>query len=262
MKKGSGRRSTIVRVAKLLGTAAVAALTWCGDASAALGDAASPAAERTSVGSVEVNLVKPEGLSRVDGLCPEADAFILSLVDRFKLKVLAVYADPDQWRHFAEGLAAGAPRAIPRTAVAATTVKMAGKSYDAKGVAKEKRRFNNWVSLAVNTRPLARLFSSKANKKLTSKLGRDLQFGYRTGQNVGKFNETAKSVSYGVLVSMTLFGLSSDVFATAAALNVGDKFIFLTWIEPDQAQSSIERAKISSLTWLGRLTGLNQPVFE
>ncbi|MDR1486855.1 MAG: hypothetical protein LBT62_02510 [Deltaproteobacteria bacterium] len=209
------------------------------------------------VGSVNVALSSPEGLVRVDGLCPQADEFIVSLQERFKLRVLAVYADADQWRYFVEGLTKKEQRKIPTVAVIAVTTKMDKKSYDGAGVDKHLKRFSNLTAFAVNTRPISALLSYKANSKLEEKLGQELDFSYRTGKYAGKFDETDRSISVSVLTSLYLFGLRSDSFVTASALNVEDKFVFLAWIDPDRSDEGISLAKTKSLSWLNELRQIN-----
>jgi hypothetical protein len=211
------------------------------------------------VGMVPVNLLGPEGLARVDGLCPEADEFILSLRERFKLKVLAVYADEAQWRDFVAAVARREPRALPRLAIVSVTTRMDGKSYDNKAAAKERRKFNNMVSLAINTRPLTAIFSNRANAKLRDKLGVDLRFKYLGhGENVGKFDENERSVSYSVLASLDLFGQATESFVTLSALRVGDKFVFLAWVEPDRDLGLIGSAKARTLSWVREMADGNQ----
>jgi hypothetical protein len=203
------------------------------------------------VGEVPVNLMEPEGLLRVDGLCPEADKFILSLKERFKLRVLAVYADPDEWRAFVSGVVKKEPRALPRMSIISVNTKMDGKSYDKRSAAKERRRMNNMVSFAINTRIVTAMLSSKANAKLTQKLGVDLRFKYKGfGKHVGKFDECERSVSYSVLASLDVNGLRTDGFVTISSLRVGDKLVFLASVEPSQDSGAITSAKSKFLDWI------------
>ena len=206
------------------------------------------------VGEVPVNLLEPEGLVRVDGLCPEADNFIFSLRERFKLKVLAVYANPDEWRYFVSGVVNKEPRALPRVAIISVTTKMDGKSYDKKSAAKERKKHNNMVSLAINTRPLTAIFSNRANAKLRQKLGVDLRFKYLgLGEHVGKFDENDRSVSYSVLASLAINGRQTDSFVPASSLRVGDKLVFLAWVEPDRDPARITQAKARTLDWVNEM---------
>ena len=233
---------------------AMAQETVVAKAEAPKAEAPKPLEHQALVGEVPVNLMEPQGMARVDGMCPQADEFILSLRERFKLKVLAVYADPDQWRDFAEAVARKEPRALPRMAVIAVTTKMDGKHYDRKAAAKERRKFNNMVSLAINTRPLTAIFSNRANAKLRDKLGVDLRFSYRGyGEHVGKFEESERSVSYSVLASLSVYGQRTDSFATISAIRVGDKFVFLAFVEPAQAPDLIGQAKAKTLEWVRRM---------
>jgi hypothetical protein len=137
---------------------------------------------------------------------------------------------------------------------------MDGKSYDRKAAAKERRRLNNLVSLAINTRPLTALFSNRANAKLRDKLGLDLGFSYRgRGDHVGKLEESERSVSYSVLSSLALFGQRTDGFATVSALRVGDKFVFLAWMEPGRDEGVIGQAKARTLKWVRDMGEGNLP---
>jgi hypothetical protein len=215
------------------------------------------APDKAFVGQQEVGLVQPDGLVKVNGLCPEADEFIGSLRERFRLNVLAVYADPDQWRIFVNGLAKGQPRAVPAMAIVSSTVRMENRSYDPKGVAKERRHLNNMVGLAINTKPLSVLMSGRANKKLAEKLGQDIGFSYAIGKGVGRFAETDRSISFALMTSARLFGLRTDSFVSATALNVGDKFVYLTWFNPDRSQEGIDRLKARSIAWLEEMARRN-----
>jgi hypothetical protein len=215
--------------------------------------------ERVLVGEVPVNLLEPEGLVRVDGLCQEADEFVSSLQERFKLKVLAIYADPDQWRDFVTGVVNKEPMAVPRMALITVTTKSHRKSYDKKAAAKERRRLNNMVSLAINTRPLVSIFSKKANSKLKEKLGVDLSFKYKgQGEFVGKFDENDRSVSYSVLASMDINGRRTENFVTASVLRISDKLVFLAWVEPDRSPDLIVQAKSRVLGWVKAMGDGNQ----
>ncbi|MDR2442280.1 MAG: hypothetical protein LBE31_02015 [Deltaproteobacteria bacterium] len=218
------------------------------------------AGTRALVGDVQVSLIEPDGLVRVDGMFPEADEFIESLKERFKLRVLAVYAEPDQWRDFVLGIAQKEPRPIPRLAIISVTTRMDGKSYDQKAAKKERRKLNNMVSLAINTRPLTAIFSNRANAKLREKLGVDLKFKYLgLGEFVGKFDENDQSVSYSVLASLSLYGRQSDNFVTATALRVGDKFVYLAWIDPDRSREGISLTKAKTLDWVRQMNRQNTP---
>jgi hypothetical protein len=219
--------------------------------------AADKATEKAYVGQQAVELLQPEGFSKVSGLYPEADKFIESLKDRFKLNVLAVYAKPDEWALFVNGLAKGQPRMVPDMAIICSTTRMERKSYDQKGVAKERRHLNNMVGLAINTKPISALMSNRANAKLRDKLGQDVGFSYAIGKDVGKYAENDRSISFTLMTSLKLYGLRTDSFVTASALNVGDKFIYLTWFSPDRTKTGIEQLKVKSTAWLEEIAKLN-----
>ncbi|MDR1657163.1 MAG: hypothetical protein LBT47_06350 [Deltaproteobacteria bacterium] len=222
------------------------------------GAAEEPGGNRAMVGSVEVSLIGPEGLIKVDGQCPEADQFIELIKERFKLRVLAMYADPEQWQYFVDGLAVKEPRSIPPLAAIGVTTRMDGKSYDDKRAAKERRKLNNLVSLAINTRPLVSIFGNRANAKLREKLGLDLGFRYQgLGEFVGKFDENDRSVSYSVLASSNLYGQKNENFVTLTALRVSDKFIYLAWIDPDRTSEGISQTKTRTLNWVRQMNQEN-----
>jgi hypothetical protein len=113
------------------------------------------------------------------------------------------------------------------------------------------------VTLAINTKPISVIMSNRANAKLRSKLGRDIGFSYAIGKGVGKFAEDDRSISFALMTSFKLNGLRTDSFVTASALNVGDKFIYLTWFNPDRSQAGIDKLKAESQSWLGEMASLN-----
>ncbi|MDR1085502.1 MAG: hypothetical protein LBP22_11785 [Deltaproteobacteria bacterium] len=209
------------------------------------------------VGEIEIKLVGPQNMKRVDGLNPAADQFIASMVDRFKLRVLAVYAEPQSFLNFADGLSTGQGRTIPRMAMITVPSRMDKKSYDEKAVNKEKRRYREWYSLAINTRPIAWFFARKANTKLSEKLGLDVNFTYLTGRDTRRFDEKDRSLSFCVLSSMELYGAKTDFFMTASMVNVADKLIFLSWVEPSQSPDSILNSRNESLKWLDEMAAGN-----
>jgi hypothetical protein len=225
-----------------------------------------PKEPSAQVGEVLIKLVGPQGLTQVDGLDPQADEFILSLRQSFKLRILAIYAEPISYTHFSQGLANHQGRLIPRLALISVTTRMDKKSYDPKQVKKEKSRFRELFSLAVNTRPLAWLFGRRANKKLKEKLGLDLGFSYTTGDETRRFDERDRSVSFSVPATMEFFGVRSNFFVTSSALNVADKIVFLSWIEPSPSPEGMELVRAASLEWLFQMAQLNgeslQPLEE
>ncbi|MDR2368625.1 MAG: hypothetical protein LBF58_11060 [Deltaproteobacteria bacterium] len=213
--------------------------------------------ERVVIGEQPIEILQPDGLVKVNGLYPEADEFIESLKKRFKLNVLAVYANKQEWEVFVKGLAKGQPRMVPTLAIISSTTRMVKENYDKKGVAKERRHLNNMVTLAINTKPISVLMSKKANDKLTEKLGKDLGFSYAVNKEVGKYSEDERSISFALMTSVKLNGLRTDSFVTASALNVGNKFIFLTWFNPDRSPNGINELKAKNAAWLSQLASLN-----
>jgi hypothetical protein len=213
--------------------------------------------DKAIIGEQTIELLQPEGLVKVSGSYPEADQFIESLKARFKLNVLAVYANPKEWDIFVKGLSSGKPRMVPTLAIISSTTRMEKENYDKKGVAKERRHLNNMVSLAINTKPISVLMSKQANAKLTEKLGRDLGFSYAVNKDVGKYSENDRSISFALMTSVQLHGLRTDSFVTASALNVGNKFIFLTWFNPDRTPTGIDELKSKSTVWLEQMASLN-----
>jgi hypothetical protein len=214
--------------------------------------------DKAIIGEQTIELLQPEGLVKVNGLYPEADEFIESLKKRFKLNVLAVYADQKEWEIFVKGLIKGQPRMVPTMAIISSTTRMEKENYDKKGVAKERRHLNNMISLAINTKPISIIMSKQANSKLSEKIGQDLGFSYAINRDVGKYSEDERSISFALMTSVKLYGLRTDSFVTASALNVGNKFIFLTWFNPDRTRAGIDGLKSKSAAWLGQLANLNQ----
>ncbi|MDR1578031.1 MAG: hypothetical protein LBT86_07385 [Deltaproteobacteria bacterium] len=218
------------------------------------------------VGDLTVQLVAPSDLVQVDGLVPAADAFVEAMKERFKLRVLGLYAEPEAFQFFAEGMANQRGRQIPRLALISVPTRMDKKKYDLKAVNKEKSRYREWFSLAVNTRPLAWIFGRKANTKLKEKLGVNLDFSYQTGDETGRFDERDRSLSFTVLTNMTPYSFKSEVLIAASVLNIGDKLVFLSWMEPFKGPESLIKAKSANLGWLFELARLNdvelKPVVE
>jgi hypothetical protein len=235
---------------------AVTGLLWLLAGGSAMAKDYTP--DNAFVGQQAVELLQPDGLVKVNGMCPEADEFIESLKEIFKLNVLAVYANPDQWKLFVNGLVKKQPSMVPSLAVISSTTRGETKSYDRKGVAKELRHLNNMVQLAINTKPLSVIMSNRANAKLRTKLGKDLGFSYALGKDVGRYAEDDRSISFSLMTSLKLYGLRTDSFVTASALNIGDKFIYLTWFDPDRSQAGIEQLKAKSVAWLGEMAKLNK----
>jgi hypothetical protein len=213
--------------------------------------------ETALVGEVTLKLVGPNGLERVDGIDPTADKFLDSLKERFKLRVLAVYSDPTEFKRFSADLANQRPSPIPRMALISVPTRMDKKSYDEKAVKKEISRYREWFSFAVNTRPIAWLMGRKANSRLKSKLGLDTHFSYLTGPETKRFDLRDLSVSFSVLPSMELYGAKSDFFVAASMLSVPDKLVFLSWIEPSQAVSALNETRAKVIVWLFNMAKAN-----
>jgi hypothetical protein len=220
-------------------------------------EAQSEAPGEALVGEALVKFKAPNGLARVDGLDPKADEFLESLKKRFRLRVLAVYAEPTEYERFVQGLANRRASFIPRLALVSVPTRMDKKSYDQKAIKKEKRRYREWFSLAVNTRPLAWLMGRKANSRLKDKLGLDVGFSYKTGEETRRFDERDRSLSFTALATMDLYGAKSDFVVAASALGVTDKLVFLSWIEPSQTTKAVDTARALSLAWLFETANLN-----
>jgi hypothetical protein len=211
-----------------------------------------PLAAREQIGDLSFEPVGPKGLIRLDGLEPSADAFIYSLRERFKLRVVAVYGVEKDWRQFVTAAKEGKPCSVPRLAVLSLPLRMEGRQYDKSRVSKELKRYKNLVSLATNTRPITAILAVKANSKLKDKLGIDLGFRYRAVEYPGRFNDTPASVSYAVLIMLNLFGQKTEGYATITALNVADKFIYLTWLEPSRGPQVASEVKSATLLWIAQ----------
>lgn len=208
------------------------------------------------VGKVAVKFVTPEGLSRVDGRNAKADAYIKSLEPKFKLNVLAVYADPAEWNKFVSTVSARQPAAIPRYAMICVPSKMPKKSFSNQAVRKEFKRYANWFSAAANNRPLAALLTSQGNKKLKEYMGVDIGFKFRTGDNTKKISETSNAISFGAEVDFNIFGRPSKVYLTASALQVADKMIFLAYFENREGRDIVE-IQGRAVAWRSRMSAAN-----
>lgn len=213
------------------------------------------------MGDLSLNLIPPPDLSPVNGLSAAGDAFLASLNERFKLIVLAAYARPDEYLDFIDALQNGRPVNVPAIALVATTRRMPDKSVDAKGAEKEIKKLINWISLAINTRPIAAGFESGANAKMTKELGVNLDFSYALGREKGTriFNETARSLSFGVLTSVRLSGHRSDNYIVATALHVGDKFVYLALVGGDRSPEGVQNLQERNLSWKDKFAARNAP---
>jgi hypothetical protein len=219
-------------------------------------------AQTAQVGELAISLLAPEGFSRLEGLSPEADAFLAFLSEKFKLRILAIYGDPEEWLSFSEAVSKGDFRAPPSLALVVSTIKMNQRTYAAKAISKEINRLSNLFSLASNTPPLARLFSSRANKKIREKLGRDIGFSYDTGENTRKYWEGPSSISFGALITLRYNRGGSDIFVSASALNVADKLIYIGLVGGDRSPVGIARQKERTQAWLETMARANPPAPE
>ncbi len=209
------------------------------------------------VGNIEVGLTGPEGLKRVDGLNPRADAYIKSLEPKFKFKVLALYAEPKEWNKFVADAEAGRPSSIPRFAMIGVPSRMAKKSYDFKKIRKEFKKYDNWFSLAANNRATAALLTAQGNKKLKEFLGVDINFKFRSGNFTRKFSETTNSISMGALVGFNVHKRASDVYLTATSLAVGDKLVFMAYFDQSGPPAELTEIQARSLLWRAKMSDLN-----
>lgn len=205
------------------------------------------------VGKVSVALKAPEGLSRVDGLSPAADAYVRSLEPKFKLQILALYADKNEWKKFTEAVKNGRPTAIPPMAMICVPRKMAKKSYDPKAVRKEFKKYSNWFSAAANNRPMAAVLTGQANSKLKEYMGVDLDFKYKTGAHTRKVSETSNSISLASRVSFKINGRVTDGILTATSLAVGDKLVFSGYFQEASSVEKRDEAVARAVQWRGDL---------
>lgn len=213
---------------------------------------------RAVVGSVTVNMVGPEGLIRVDGLFPQADAYIKSLEPKFKLTVLSIYAVESEWKAFVDAAAQGRPTAIPRYAMLCAPLKMAFKSYDTKKVRQEFKKYDNWFSLVASNKPMATLLTSQGNKKLKEYMGVNIGFKFHTDKFTAKFADTSGSMSVGARVSFNVFTQPSSVYLTVTALNLADKLIFMAYFENAGPPEVLNEIQVKSLAWLAAMKAANE----
>lgn len=218
--------------------------------------------DEAAVGSVSVTLAPPEGLARVDGLNAQADAYIKKVAPKLKLNVLAVYAEPKEWKKFVEAASAGQPAALPRFAMICTTRKMAKKKFKGQDLRKEHRGYARWFELAAGNRPMAALLTSQGNKKLKEILGTDIGFEFKTGKDTKKIAETSSSLTLGARLMFRIFGQASDVYLTATSLGVGDKIIYLGYFEKYGASDQVAGVQARSLAWRDRMSGLNADQYK
>ncbi|UQZ88065.1 hypothetical protein C4J81_02075 [Deltaproteobacteria bacterium Smac51] len=204
---------------------------------------------QADIGTLTLVMAAPAGMTRVDGKYPAADEYIKSLEPKFKLRVLAIYADPAEWKSFVEAVAAHKPASIPRYAMICVPKKMAKKSFTAKTAEKELKRYASWFSFAANNGVVAKTLTSKGNAKLTEKMGVDIGFKFLTDKFTKKFDDNRNSLSLGARVSFNVFGQRSEVFLTATSLQVADKLVFLAYFENSGPDDKMQSIKANSLNW-------------
>ncbi|MCL2029614.1 MAG: hypothetical protein FWG97_04285 [Deltaproteobacteria bacterium] len=217
-------------------------------------------ASKVQLGQVTVTLAGPEGLARVDGLRPQADAYIKKTASKLKFQAMALYADPGEWAGFVADAAGRRPADVPRFALLGTTTSMPGKSYDLLNFRRELARYDKWFSLAAGNRPLAALLTRQGNKKLAEVMGVDIGFEFKVDQFTRKFDQSSDSLSLGAKVAFNVFGRPSQVFLTVTALSVGDKIVYLAYFEKDgrEIKAIEERAR----GWRRALARLNADQYK
>ena len=212
---------------------------------------------QAAVGKVTVKLTGPEGLKRVDGLDAEVEAYIKNVEPKFKLQVLALYADPKEWNAFVANVKDKKEASIPKFAMICVPRKMAKKSFTDAAVRKENKRYANWFSLVANNRPMAAVLTSQGNAKLKEYLGVDIGFKFKTDDFTKKFAETSNSLSLGAQVSFNIFGKTSQVFLTATSLQVADKLIFLGYFENSGPADKLAEIQAKTIAWRSEVNGEN-----
>lgn len=218
-------------------------------AGSVLAEAGAARADKTKVGQVAVHLVAPAGLDRVDGTEPTADAYLKKIEPKLKIKVLAIYAVTSEWKKFVQAIKNGQPVAIPRLALICVPQKMPKKSFDLKKLLREHRKFSEWFSLAANNRPMTLLLSSHGNKKLEEILGVNLDFNVKHDKYTQKFASGSSFMSIGTGVSFNIFGQTSTIYLTATSQAVGDKMIFLGYVEAMDSSKVVESIQTQALSW-------------
>lgn len=214
-------------------------------------------ANMVKLGSVAVILAPPEGLSRVDGQSPQADAYIKKAAPKLKIDILAVYAEPKEWETFVEAASAGKAAALPRFAMIGTTRKMAQKKFKLEALRKENRSYARWFEVAASNRPMAAVLTAQGNKKLKEILGTDLGFQFKVGADTKKIAETSYSVTLGARVLFKIFGQPADVYLTATSLGVGDKIVYLACFEKYGSSNQVAGIQAKSLAWRDQMNSLN-----
>ncbi|MDR2612400.1 MAG: hypothetical protein LBG06_06085 [Deltaproteobacteria bacterium] len=253
------RSASLATVSLALLGAAAALSAGPAPAAGGAGAGAEVSMATAKVGEFTLNMTAPEGMSPVMGLCPAGDEFLYLMNERFKLVVLAAYADPAEYQEFCRAMERGEYRPVPNIALVSVPRKMHERSYDGKGTAKELKRYVSWFTLATNTRLIALAFESKANKALKKKLGRDLDFSYKLGELTGVFHRTPSSLGVGVLFSVKLGGGRSDNYIAAAVYQMGDKLVFLSMEGLDRSPAGVEALRAELIRWGDGMAARNEP---
>jgi hypothetical protein len=252
--------------APFLAAALAAGLMAAGAVNAGPASAAPPAASdggpvvaKASVGEFSLSMIPPAGMTLVTGLCPAGDKFLYLLNERFKLVVLAAYADAEVYKDFCNAMTRDEYRPVPNIALVTVPRKMHERSYDGKRTAKELKRYVTWFTLATNTRLIALGFEAKANSAMSKKIGYDLDFSYDLGDASKVFHRTPSSLGIGVLTSVRLGNGRSDNFLAAAVYQMSDKLVFLSMIGRDRSKEGVAALRSELLAWGRDMTANNAP---
>jgi hypothetical protein len=221
---------------------------------------AAAAANKTQLGEVTVSLNGPEGLTRVDGQKPRADAYIKKTAPKLKFQVMAIYADSKEWSSFVAAAAGRRPAAMPRLAIIGTTMSMPRKNYDPAKFRRELARYEHWFNLAASNKPLAALLTRQGNRKLTEVMGVDIGFEFKVDQFTRKFGQGSDFLSLGAKVAFNIFGQPSQVFLTVTALAVGDKIVFLAYFEKEDRK--IQDIQNRANAWRQAMARLNADQYK
>ena len=199
------------------------------EASSTLKNKKAHISDLAQIGDVSVRLIGPDNLQRVDGLNQAADEFIKSREEKMKLRVLAIYADPAEWHGFVENLKNKKEAGIKNIALICEPIKLMDLKFDDKAWRKETRRYKNWFSFAINTRPVTYLLNSKLEKKVKKSSDPEVTIQYMVDKNSGKFFEDDKSISFGTPIETKLFGQKQKLYLAITSMRLADKLLFLAY---------------------------------
>ncbi len=181
------------------------------------------------IGDVPVRLIGPDNLLRVDGLNQAADEFIKSREEKMKLKVLAIYADPAEWHTFVDNLKNKKEAGIKNFALICEPTKLMDLKFDDKAWRKETRRYKNWFSFAINTKPITALLNNKLEKKVQKSSAPEVNIKYIVDKNSGNFFEDDKSISFGTPIETRLFGQTQKLYLAVTSMRFADKLLFIAY---------------------------------